>query len=41
MESKQINKFSDEEQAEIKKMNEYKKLMDEFHKILTIQKVFQ
>ena len=27
---RQINKISDEERDEIKKMNEYKKLMDEF-----------
>ena len=40
MESKQINKISVEEQAEIKKMNEYKKLMDEFHKNFNHSKGF-
>ena len=29
---RQLNKQSDEEQDEIKKMNEYKKLLNDFHK---------
>ena len=37
---RQINKISDEERAEIKKMNEYKKLMDEFHKNFNHSKGF-
>ena len=41
IESKEpINKITNEEQDEIKKMNEYKKLMDDFHKNLDHSKGF-
>lgn len=37
---KQLNKMLDEEQKEIKKMNEYKKLINEFHKNFNISNSF-
>ena len=37
---KQLNKMSEEEQKEIKKMNEYKKLINEFHKNFNISNGF-
>ena len=37
---KRINTHSEEERDEIKKMNEYKKLMDEFHKNFNHSKGF-
>ena len=37
---RQLNKQSDEEQDEIKKMNEYKKLLNDFHKNFNHSKGF-
>ena len=37
---KQLNKISEEEQKEIKKMNEYKKLINEFHTNFNISNSF-
>ena len=36
---KQLNKISEEEQKEIKKMNEYKKLINEFHTNFNISNI--